>query len=192
MLRPRLFSALSANVRRRFETRQILCRFSTFGTDLDRWQRRCERLVQLQRRIRFPPVQTITVNGEDINLPLPCTEPLRSPSQEELEYLVGFFDGDGCVSMTKETGEIQLSIGQNVDSARVLLHFRALLGGSILRQSAATGSKKAAVQWRICGSKMRDAAAALSELPSMKQAQLEIACRGRVALSDRAPVEQRL
>ena len=111
------------------ETRPILLCFSTFGTDLDRWQRRCDRLTQLQRRIRFPRLETIIVDGKDIKLPLPAVEPGRSPNQEELEYLVGFFDGDGCVSMKTDTGAVQLVISQNIDSAEVLLLFRSFLGG---------------------------------------------------------------
>ena len=188
MLRPRVFSALSGNVEGRLETRTILRYFSTCETDLDRWQRRCERLTQLQRRIRFPPVKTITVEGQDVTLPSGSVEAMRSPSREELEYLVGFFDGDGCVSLNKATGQVQLSISQNVDSAAVLLHFRSLLGGSVSRHSASTGSQKATVLWRVYGSKMTAAAETLSRVPSMKQAQLLIATKANVAEADRARV----
>ena len=193
MLRLRLFPAVSRNARsKRWERRPILVCFSTFATDLHRWQRRRDRLTQLQRRIRFPPFESIAVNGEDFKLPLPTVEPVRMPSQEELQYLVGFFDGDGCVSMTKETGEVQLKILQNIDSAEVLLHFRSLLGGSVYRKSASTGSTKAQVQWLVCGSKMTAAAEALSRVPSMKQAQLLIAANGSVAENDRARLAERL
>ena len=188
MLRPRLFSALSVNVRSRFETRPILCCFSTFGTDTCQWQRRCDRLTQLQRRIRFPHPEKIVAKGQVYELPLASVEPMRPPRQEELKYLVGFFDGDGCVSLDKHTGWVHLVISQNIDSAEVLLLFRSMLGGSIGRQSASTGSHKAVVQWRVCGSKMTAAAAALSTVPSMKQAQLLIATNGRVTENDRARV----
>ena len=187
MLRLRPLAALSGNAgSKRFETRQILRCFSTFGTDLDRWQRRCDRLTQLQRRIRFPPPEMITVDGKAIKLPLPAVEPQRTPGQEELEYLVGFFDGDGCVSMTKKTGKVKLQISQNIDSAEILLLFRSLLGGSVGRESASTGSKKAKVQWRACGSKMTAAAATLSRVPSVKGAQLLIAMRGTVPKHSRS------
>ena len=193
MLNLRFFSPLCSTVRARLETRPILRCFSRFGTDLERWQRRCDRLTRLQRRIRFPPLETITVNGQNIKLPLPCTEPMRTPSQVELEYLVGFFDGDGCVSMTKETGKVQLAISQNVDSAEVLLHFRSFIAGSVHRQSASTGSKQAVLQWRVYRPKMAAAAAeTLSRVPSMKQAQLREATKGRVAENDRARVGQSL
>ena len=142
--------------------------------------------------LRFPRLQMITVDGQDIKLPLPAVEPVRTPSQEELEYLVGFFDGDGCVTMNKQTRKVQLSIGQNVDCVEVLLRFRSLLGGSIGRHSASTGSHKAMVQWQVYGSKMTAAAETLSRIPSMKQAQLLIATKGRVAMSDGASVAKTL
>ena len=188
MLRARCSLTLFGNACRRLETHLLLRYFSSFGTDLDRWQRRCDRLTQLQRRIRFRPLETLTVSGKTYELPLASVEPLRSPSQEELEYLVGFFDGDGCVSLTREAGQLQLQISQNVDSVGVLLHFRSLLGGSVGRQSVSTGSKKAKVQWRVYGSKMSAAAQTLSRVPSMKQAQLLLAKQGYIAKDDRARV----
>ena len=148
------------------------------ATELGRWQRRYDRLSQLQRRIRFAPLETITVGGETYQLPLPSIEPKKAPSQEELEYLVGFFDGDGCVTMQNSSGIVRLAMDQSADSAGILLHFRSLLGGGIYRSRAATGSAKAAVRWDVVGSKMTSAAAALGSVPSMKQAQLLIAAKG--------------
>ena len=145
-------------------------------------------MTQLQRRIRFPHPEKIVVKGQVYELPLASVEPMRPPRQEELEHLVGFFDGDGCVSLNKHTGVVELTISQNIDSAEVLLLFRSMLGGSILRQSASTGSHKAVLQWRVCGSKMTAAAAALSTVPSMKQAQLLMAKQGYIAENDRARV----
>ena len=182
------FFTLSRSACRGFDTGRILCCFSTFGTDIHRWQRRCDQLTQLQRRIRFPPPEKIVTKGQVYELPLASVEPMRPPRQEELEYLVGFFDGDGCVSLDKHTGAVQLAICQNIDSAEVLLLFRSMLGGSIGRQSAAAGSKKAKVQWRVYSSRMTAAAAALSTVPSMKQAQLLIAKQGCIAENDRARV----
>lgn len=170
----------------------VLLRSSYSTSELNRWQRRCDRLTQLQRKISFPPLETIVVNGETIKLPLPAVEPVCSPNQEELEYLVGFFDGDGCVTMNKQTGHFQLSISQSVDSVQVLLHFRTMLGGGVYKKGRATGCQKATVQWSIKGTKMRQAAMSLSRLPSMKQAQLLIAGRGKVALNDRALMERTL
>ena len=149
MLSPRLFSGLSRSFEERLKTCAILRCFATFQTNLERWERRCDKLTQLQQRIRFRPLQTITVKGRDVTLPLRSVEAMRTPSQSELEYLVGFFDGDGCVSMEKQTGRLCLSISQNIDAVEVLLHFRLLLGGGICRHSASTGSKKAVLQWHV-------------------------------------------
>ena len=165
---------------------------SCAGTELGRWQRLCDRLTLLQRRIRFPAVETFTVNGQSYELPLKSIRPARAPNAQDLQYLAGFFDGDGCVGVHGQTGQMGLIVSQNIDSAEVLLHFRSCLGGGIYRQSVATGSKKAKLQWEVVGSKMRDAAAALSRVPSMKQAQLFIATSGNVAQSDRLRVAKEL
>ena len=74
----------------------------------------------------------------------------------------------------------------------MLLLFRSLLGGSICRQSASTGSKKATVAWQVWGSKMAAAAERLKRVPSMKQAELYIARQGNVAATDRAEVAREL
>ena len=148
MLRVRFVSALSCRVGGGFGRLPFLQYISTFRTDLTRWQRRCERLTQLQLRIYFPKVETITVQGQDVTLPLGSVEAMCTPSPAELEYLVGFFDGDGSASMNKWTGQLHLSISQSLNSVEVLMHFRSLLGGSISHHSASTGSKKAMVLWR--------------------------------------------
>ena len=150
-------------------------------SEWNRWQRRCNRLSQLQRRINFPPPTSFTVEGVTHDLPMKSVAPPeRHPTREELEYLVGFFDGDGCVTMRSGTGEIQLSIGQSIDSAHVLLHYQELLGGGISRHRIGTGKKKATLRWQVCGSKMRYVAAMLGQIPSMKQAQLKIAGDGKI------------
>ena len=189
MLFSRFSAAVSANVQR-----HAVCSLlrRCISTQLERWQRRCDRLTQLQRKIRFPRPEVFNVDGQTYELPLPPVKQVRSPSQEELEYLAGFFDGDGCVTMTQRTGQLFLQIGQNIDSSEVLLHFRSLLGGSVRYQSASTGSNKAMLQWRLGGSKMSHAAATLSRVPSMKQAQLFIAAKGTVAGTERAQVQQKL
>ena len=170
-------SAMSAKVGRRCLP-SCVRRFS--ARDLHRWQRRYDRLAQLQRRIRFPPLQTLTVGGQTYQLPLPAAEPLQTPSREELEYLVGFFEGDGCMSKARSTGQVRLAVGQTTEAAEVPFLFRSLLGGGVYAMKTATGSRKANLQWSVSGPKMQGAAAALHSIPSVKQAQLEIAMRGRV------------
>ena len=163
-----------------------------FAADLERWQRHKDVLKKRLDRIRFPPLTNITLDGQNFKLPLRAIEPLRAPSQEELEYLVGFFDGDGCVTMDKQTGEVKLMMSQSVNTAEVLLPFRSLLGGSVSRMRPSTGSTKAQVLWQVWGSQMTAAAETLSQVPSMKQAQLLIAQEGTVPKSGRMMVSQDL
>ena len=185
------FSSLCVHGRGNFQTFSLLNRGT--ATNLDRWQRRCDRLTQLQRKIHFPPLQAITVDGGTYQLPLSTAEPERLPSQEELEYVAGFFDGDGCVAFNASSGKVEMKIDQAVDSAGILLHFRSLLGGGVYRGTSARGAASAAVSWSVCGAKMTAAAATLSKVPSMKQAQLLIAARASVVpRSDRARVGKEL
>ena len=118
--------------------------------------------------------------------------PSTALAPEELEYLIGFFDGDGCVSMRQDGGCFSLSVGQNLDSAEVLVRFRDVFGGSIGHQSPGTGTCKALLQWRVYGSRVQHAARLLGSLPSMKHEQLEIAARGIVAKADRNRVAKKL
>ena len=166
-------------------------RFAT--AEFSKWQRRCDRLTQLQRRIKFPRLEEFTIDTGTYRLPLKAVgPPARHPTEEELQYLVGFFDGDGCVSMRNKTGEIILQISQNVDSAEVLLHFRNMLGGRIHCQSSASGTSKAVLSWGASGSTARSAASMLGSAPSMKQAQLQIAARGIVSEASRAHMSHEL
>ena len=166
-------------------------RFAT--AEFSKWQRRCDRLTQLQRRIKFPRLEEFTIDTGTYRLPLKAVgPPARHPTEEELQYLVGFFDGDGCVSMRNKTGEIILQISQNVDSAEVLLHFRNMLGGGINCHGAATGTSKATLRWAANGRAGRYAASVLGSSPSMKQAQLQIAARGIVAEASRTDVSHEL
>ena len=122
---------------------------------------------------------SITVEGVTHNLPMRSVgPPERHPTRDELEYLVGFFDGDGCVSMESKTGSMRLRVTQSIESAEVLFHYRELLGGGISRQSNGTGKHRAMLAWHVSGWTMRHVAALLSQIPSMKQAQLKIAGGG--------------
>ena len=172
---------------------QLRSRFFTAASLLGQWQRRCDRLTQLQRRIKFPPLESITVENRTLALPLQLVPPpAHLPSQEEIEYLIGFFDGDGCVTMQGNGGQIRLFLSQSFDSAIVLFRFRDSLGGGICRQNCATGTKKATLQWHASGSTMRHAANVLCRAPSMKQAQLQIAAERSVCKAVSAQTVQKL
>ena len=163
------------------------------ASEWKRWQRRCDRLTKLQQRITFPPLKSIAVEGVTHTLPLKAVgPPERNPTQEELEYLVGFFDGDGCVTMKSQSGEIFLRITQSMDSAQILLLFRDKLGGGVSKKASGTGKTRATLRWQVSGSKMRHVAALLARIPSMKQAQLKIAAGGKIARPHRERIREQL
>ncbi|CAK9016100.1 WWE domain-containing protein [Durusdinium trenchii] len=170
---------------------------SPFGvpasSEIRRWERFCDRLTQLQRRIKFAPLESFTVGDRTFPLPLETTGPSSGcPCQEEIPYLNGFFDGDGCVSMEKSHGVIHMKICQSLDSAAVLMRFRDFLGGGIYRHSDRTGTKEATLQWKVHGTTMQHAADVLCKFPSMQRAQLQIAAGGAVARADRSDMIQTL
>ena len=157
------------------------------------WQRRCDRLTKLQQRIKFPQPTFVTVEGIAYALPLKAVDPPKQePTQEELQYLVGFFDGDGCVSMRSQSGQISLSVCQSIDAAQILLLLRDKLGGGVSRHCNRTGLHKACLIWQACGSTVHHAALLLSRVPSMKQQELQIAAGARIQNADRAKVAEQL
>ena len=160
---------------------------------IERWERHCNRLMQLQRRIRFPPLESFTVGDKTYMLPLKALgPPSHLPTQQELEYIAGFFDGDGCVSMRKRTGQMSMSISQALDSVGVLIHFRDSLGGGVYRGGGQTGTRQALLQWQVCGKAMQHAAQVLCKVSSRHRAQLRIAAAGTIAEADRSDVAQKL
>lgn len=120
----------------------IFYRGSVTSSGLERLQRLCRRLEQLQRRVKCPRPESFTVGNETFQIPVrTVSPPAEPPKREELEYLVGFFDGDGCITLNKSNGHMSLQVDQNIDSARVLLRYHRALGGGIFRlslQQAAT------------------------------------------------------
>ena len=161
--------------------------------ELEKWERRCQRLKGLLRRVRCPRMESFAVDGQAFKLPLPqVAADSRRVSRSELEYFQGFFDGDGCVSMNTSNGRMILKISQNLDSAKVLLQFRKAFGGGIGRHSNQTGVHKACLQWWVTGDIMRKAAGLLASTPSMKQAQLKIASFGTATVEERSVLGDRL
>ncbi len=171
MLRPHVVSHLLAG--------NMLGKASSllhFSTLIDKWQRRRDRLTALMRRIKFPKLDRFEVDGQTLQLPLRAADPPKDPpTPEELEYLVGFFDGDGCVSMNTSSGRVSLQVQQSVSSINVVLHYRNVFGGGIYAGQKQTGLSQATVHWKIGGAAMKRAASLMACVPSMKRAQLEIA-----------------
>ena len=157
-----------------------------FSTLIDKWQRRRDRLTALMKRIKFPKLDRFEVNGHTYQLPLRAVNPPKDPpTQEELQYLVGFFDGDGCVSMDKSSGSVCLQVGQSVSSVQILLHYRNAFGGGIYAGLKQRGLSQATLNWKIGGAAMKRAASLMASVPAMKQAQLQIAAASHNVSQDK-------
>ncbi|CAE8614860.1 unnamed protein product [Polarella glacialis] len=145
----------------------------------DRLQRRFGRLRALMAKLRWPPVTHFVANGQFHSLPIRSSQPLPANppklSHEELAYFVGFFDGDGCVTVCSKRRYCILCVGQSYTRGEVLLRFQAAFGGGIYRHSLGKGLSKPSVQWMITGEAAKRAAGILSQWPSFKQSQLKIA-----------------
>lgn len=151
-----------------------------FSTLIAKWQRRRDRLTAVMKRLEFPKLESFVIDGERFPLPLSAVDPPKDPPRkDELEYLVGFFDGDGCVTLNGNTRTMSLQLGQRVTSAKVLLRFRAAFGGGIYAGCSATGFCEASLRWQIHGDKMKQAAQLMAGVPAMKQAQLRIAAENQ-------------
>ena len=153
-------------------SQSCLMHFSTMAT----WQRRCDRLSALMRRIKLPHLDQFEADGKSFSLPVSTVDPPKDPpKREELEYLAGFFDGDGCVTLNQRSGTISLQIDQRATSAGVLMRFRNAFGGGVYRGRGPAGFNEAVLSWHVRGARMEQAAQLLGSVPSMKQAQLRIA-----------------
>eukprot|EP00933_Yihiella_yeosuensis_P015680 TRINITY_DN13604_c0_g1_i1.p1 TRINITY_DN13604_c0_g1~~TRINITY_DN13604_c0_g1_i1.p1 ORF type:complete len:444 (-),score=63.18 TRINITY_DN13604_c0_g1_i1:24-1355(-) len=149
-----------------------------FANQEKRLQRRCSRLQSLLRRTPWSPISHFSAFGKMWLLPKlkPDADDLRPLSSEvKLDYLAGFFDGDGCVTTTTSKSSCMLAIGQSFDRAEALILFQQEFGGSIYLHSEGRGVGKPCVQWTVRGVDAQLAARRLAERCCLKQAQLKIA-----------------
>ncbi|CAE7502948.1 USP [Symbiodinium sp. CCMP2592] len=142
---------------------------------LQQLQRRFDRLRQLQNRLCLPAAGHIDVCGRRYCLPLSAehARPCKQVPPRVLNYLAGFFDGDGCVTVCRSS--IRLQVSQTESNGAVLFLFRNIFGGSITREHHARGLRRPSVQWFVTGGTCRQASALLSTGTSCKRSQLAIA-----------------
>ncbi|CAE7322987.1 unnamed protein product [Symbiodinium natans] len=141
--------------------------------------------------LRWPPLTSVRFNGQSFPLPLQSEQPdLSRLAAHELEYLAGFFDGDGCVYAT--AGRCCLSVGQSIDGAEVLKYFQGALGGSICRHRDGVGLRKPTLQWTVRGSAARLAASLLAPYSIVKRKQLEICAEWPAGHANRAGCSAKL
>lgn len=124
--------------------------------------------------IRWPPLNSsFWLNQTRYNLPLKSEtdgveKDVPKVTGNELAYLTGFFDGDGCVTMAA------LHVGQSIDGVATLMRLQQALGGSILRLKNGTGLQKPMLKWSLAGSRARNAASLMATHSIVKRRQLDI------------------
>ena len=120
--------------------------------------------------IQLAPPKNFVAFGNVYELPRAVKEtPSELPSEGMLQYLSGFFNGDGCV----RSDMTALHIGQSVQGAEVLFLFQRFFGGTISVHAPETGLHCAALHWRVSGDKARKAAEMLNRTKLSKQRQLD-------------------
>ena len=145
---------------------------------LEQLTRRFDRLRELQRALIVPESRDFVSCGRKYALPLTAktAQPCNRIPARVLQYLAGFFDGDGCVFSRK--GRCHLSVGQARSSSEVLLLFRNMFGGGIYSKGTSVGMQQSCLQWALYGDSARHAASALCQSSTSKQDQLLAAAKG--------------
>ena len=158
-------------------THRTLCANS--GDALPEMQTKNEDLRQLLYKAPWPRLKCFSANGRTYNLPLRAESrvPSHRPAKARLEYLAGFFDGDGCVGCMTNLSGCMLTVAQSYDQAEILMLFREAFGGSIGRESGGMGLAKPSLHWQLYGDSARRAARLLAPSSITKQKQLLIAAR---------------
>ncbi|CAE7538361.1 Alkbh3 [Symbiodinium sp. CCMP2592] len=139
-----------------------------------------QRLRSILKKLHWPRLRSFEVNGKVHHLPIdaPCgTSPAQAaPPTTTLEYLTGFFDGDGCVTADgKALSGCRVSVGQSVQRAGVLLLFQERFGGRIIRNCDGVGLCQPMLAWGVCGERAKRASHALATHSITKRKQLLLA-----------------
>ena len=144
------------------------------GKSLTQIQRRITALKRLQSSLQLPPLSEFEAFGRTYPLPLrACQAQMAEVPVERLQYLAGFFDGDGCV--TSRDGRPYLSVGLSNCSAEALLFFRDAFGGGIAGSVPGRGLKKPVLQWKLYSEAVcLEAAQHLLKYSILKRSQLQL------------------
>ncbi|CAE7538556.1 AQR1 [Symbiodinium sp. CCMP2592] len=142
-------------------------------------QKENEDLRKELKKLPWPMLKYFWANGRTYSLPLRAESRDLShrPAQARLEYLAGFFDGDGYVGCETRLTGAALKVSQSFDQAEVLMLFRQTFGGSISRERRGVGLGKPKLQWQAYGQSARRAVRLLALHSITKQKQLLIAAR---------------
>ena len=126
--------------------------------------------------LTWPPLESFTARDQVHQLPLTSkAKSLTAPTEEHLQYLTGFFDGDGCATAGQSPWSCALAVWQSYDNAEILLLFQAAFGGGIYAGGfKGVGLAKPGLQWKVYGSRAKLAARQLLTGSSTKKRQLEL------------------
>lgn len=139
------------------------------GKSLQQIERRIARLKAFQSRLQWPCTTSFEAFGRSYPLPLPASAPVANAAPlQRLQYLAGFFDGDGCVSSSG------LQVGQVANNAKILWLFRETFGGGIYNHRQGRGLQQPTLQWLVCGDRGKQAAARLLDHSFVKHEQLNL------------------
>ena len=139
-----------------------------------------QRLQKYVKGLRWPRLRHLELGSVYYELPLSSRRVDMSAFSQllpeaGLEYLAGFFDGDGYVGAHTSLSGCTLSVGQSVCGQEVLLAFLRVFGGTVRVLSHGKGCKRPCLQWQIHGKKSGLAAQLLQEHCVVKKEQLSIA-----------------
>ena len=156
-----------------------------------------QRLKKYLGDLRWPRLRHLQVGGVCYQLPLSSrrvdmSSLLPNCPKADLQYLAGFFDGDGCVSVETKLSGCTLSVCQSVCGQEVLLAFLRVFGGTIRVLSHGKGCTRPALNWEIHGNNASLAAQLLQEHCTVKKEQLCIAATWPSNTLDRIHCSSRL
>ena len=139
-------------------------------------QRRFDRLKTLQQRLVHPAPKHLVACGRRYDLPLraKAAQAFTTCPPRVLDYLSGFFDGDGTV--VADGRGLRLGMSQAKSNSTTLLLFRNVLGGGIYTNGRSVGMAQSMLQWALTGGRAQHAAGVLSQSSSCKYDQL-LLCR---------------
>ena len=137
--------------------------------------------IQLQNKqlraqlaeMRWPRLNSFVSQGREYALPVASMEQ-RVPTfdQASVQYLAGFFDGDGNVSCSQLHPKLRVT--QSCDSAQILLVLRHTFGGGIYNSCHGQGLRRPSLHWQLHGTAVSTAARLLARHSVTKRRQLEI------------------
>ncbi|CAE7506662.1 unnamed protein product [Symbiodinium sp. CCMP2592] len=110
-------------------------------------RRKNEKLRAFMKTLAWPRLSCFDVKGSVYDLPLDAasvrsTESIDARAGSKLQYLAGFFDGDGSISCLGSLSGCFLEVSQSFDKAEVLMLLRETFGGSIGRGRNGLGLHK--------------------------------------------------